>query len=524
MKRRIIVGLCLLVVGCMLSCRGRGGAANWLGRVHPLPQGAVSILDGTEHIESEIHLAVPEVPRLCDELAVQKRRVPVEGAELYVETEGQGVPMVLCHGGPGATHNGFHPHFGQAADFAQVIYYDQRGCGLSDYAPMDGYTLDQAVDDLDRLRQALGHERWVVVGHSYGGLLAQAYSLKYPERLLGMVLVCAATGLHDPALSTSRQQKFITEDERAMMNRIRTTLRAQREEKGWTTAEYMALLVYNNHLNGDWKRQDFYRPDEVALARAARYEWHHDMENNFNGVMGGSIGKVDYQGAFVQCPIPTLILEGAWDLTWNESKPVVFQKNHPQSKMVVFSRSGHSPFCDEPEAFFGALRQFVTGLTAASSQDVAQWKSALTTWRETQAVSPAGLIRGAGWGRDEMLALADRLTLETLFQEVQDPRFLFKAACAFYEAERYQDARAVFQQADRLSVQAGRRQGVYLIWQGFVLDLAGEREEAKKMYREVVALGDNGRWTHSQYGLSYALIDYAKERLVTPFKRVENQE
>ena len=157
-------------------------------------------MDRVVHIEEGIIREIPAVPRLCDSMDIRKEKVDIGDCKLYCEQEGQGTPLVLLHGGPGATHHYFHPWFSQAAKFARVIYYDQRGCGLSDYQPGKGYNMDQAVDDLDRLRRALGIDQWVVLGHSYGGLLAQCYALKYPENLKGLVLVCASTGLHGEGL------------------------------------------------------------------------------------------------------------------------------------------------------------------------------------------------------------------------------------------------------------------------------------------------------------------------------------
>ena len=88
------------------------------------------------------------------------------------------MPVVLLNGGPGATHHYFHPWFSRAKDFARVIYYDQRGCGLSDYNPGAGYSVFQAVEDLEQLRRALEIDQWVVAGHSYGGYLAQQYAVQ----------------------------------------------------------------------------------------------------------------------------------------------------------------------------------------------------------------------------------------------------------------------------------------------------------------------------------------------------------
>ncbi len=87
-----------------------------------------TVLDEVVTIYDEIVYDVPEVPRWCERLGFKNKRVDIGDAELYVETEGDGVPMVLLHGGPGGTHHYFHPQFSRASNYAQVIYYDQRGC------------------------------------------------------------------------------------------------------------------------------------------------------------------------------------------------------------------------------------------------------------------------------------------------------------------------------------------------------------------------------------------------------------
>jgi pimeloyl-ACP methyl ester carboxylesterase len=230
--------------------------------------------DRVVHIEDGVIREIPSVPRLCDSLDARKEKVDIGDCKLYCEQEGKGTPIVLLHGGPGATHHDFHPSFSRAAGFARVVYYDQRGCGLSDYTPGKGYCMDQAVDDLDRLRRAVGVDQWVVLGHSYGGLLAQCYAMKYPESIKGLVLVCASTGLHGQSMP-SRQGEFISQQEREKMGEIRGT-------PGLSVAQ----LIYNNFLNGDWKRQSYYKPTREQIARGALYGWVHD--NNFNAVMSAS--------------------------------------------------------------------------------------------------------------------------------------------------------------------------------------------------------------------------------------------
>jgi len=307
-----------------------------------------TVLDESVTIYDEIFYDVPEVPRWCERLGFEGQRVNVGDAELYVEVEGEGMPMVLLHGGPGGTHHYFHPHFSNAADFARVIYYDQRGCGLSDYEPGEGYTIQQAANDLENLRQALGVEQWVVVGYSYGGLLAQLYAKEFPESLAGLVLVSAAVSLNIE-LEPSRQYDFISEEEQARMQEINQMPDLTNEQR-----------MFNRYLNGDWKRQFFYRPSEERIAEMARYEWVHDSE--FRDGIIESVYPIDLVGEFDDFKVPTLIFEGRWDLTWNTDKPEVIHNIHPNAQMVVIDKAGHSPFADAPDEFFGELQAFIESL------------------------------------------------------------------------------------------------------------------------------------------------------------------
>ncbi|GAB1473355.1 hypothetical protein MASR2M69_07960 [Bacteroidota bacterium] len=68
-----------------------------------------------------------------------------------------------------------------------------------------GYSFRQAIDDLDKLRQELGIEKWIVCGYSYGGALAQFCTTAYPNAVLGMVLISSATLLHDDILNNTRE-------------------------------------------------------------------------------------------------------------------------------------------------------------------------------------------------------------------------------------------------------------------------------------------------------------------------------
>jgi proline iminopeptidase len=460
-------------------------------------------MDRVVHIEEGVIQEIPAVPRLCDGMNIRKEKVDIGDCQLYCEQEGQGTPLALLHGGPGATHHDFHPFFSQAKNFARVIYYDQRGCGLSDYRPGKGYTVDQAVDDLEHLRQALQIDQWVVLGHSYGGLLAQCYATKYPDKLRGLVLVGASTGL--PIDSSSRDDQFISRQEREKMDEIRAT-----------PGLSLAQNLYNLHLNGDWKRQSYSRPSRERIAQMVLYEWVHD--GSFRSSMGPSISKVDLEGIFTQCPIPTLLLEGKWDMSWGENKAHLFHQNHPRSRLVIFEESAHCPFEDEPERFFSELEKFVSTLKQATSQDLAAWTSDLT--KREALVGPLSRL---GWGRKSNQEIASKYD-KTWLDQAGSFHALLKIGFALYDVKRYNEALAVFEKMQEQAGENRSSQAVALIWQGHMLDLLGKREEAISRYHKAAGMGAQDWQQNDQFGLAYSPSPYAGQRIDTPFARVENRD
>ncbi len=466
-------------------------------------------MDRVVHIEEEVVRDLPRVAPLCENIDVEKAKIDIGGCELYCEQEGEGMPLVLLHGGPGATHHYFHPYFGRARNFARVIYYDQRGCGLSDYEKGDGYTVDQAADDLEALREALGVDRWVVLGSSYGGLLAQHYARRYPDHLAGLVLVGASPGLPGGA-GRSRQNDFISPEEGRRISEIR-------RDRSLTTAQ----RIYNAFLNGDWKRQNFYKPSKERIARIALYEWVHD--SNFNAIMSRSVRGVDVEGVFEKCPIPTLIVEGRWDMTWNEQKAGLIERNHPGAKMIILEKSAHYPFEDEPEKFFKELKKFMKSARPPSAHKIARWKKQIAERQAERDKDPVRWLGRVGWGRTSNQQIAGRYQPDWL-DRLRDPTSLLKTGFALYDVKRYAEALAVFEKMEQRSGGDRLNKAVGLIWQGHMLDLLYKRKQAISIYRKVAAMEVSGRMRHDQFGIAYSPSRYARERIETPFERIENRD
>jgi len=135
--------------------------------------------------------------------------VLVNGVRLFFDVEGASVvpdgpamrekpTLVLLHGGPGMDHSGYKPRFSPLADIAQVVYLDHRGNGRSDAGPRESWTLAQWGDDVRSFCEALGIERPIVLGASFGGMVAQAYATRHPEHPGKLILISteAAGGTH----------------------------------------------------------------------------------------------------------------------------------------------------------------------------------------------------------------------------------------------------------------------------------------------------------------------------------------
>ena len=122
----------------------------------------------------------------------RERRIAVEGGSVYVRINGRldsgRPPVVMIHGGPGGTHAGFLPATA-LADQRAVILYDQLDSGQSD-RPGDprNWRVARFVDEVERIRVALGIPRWHVVGHSWGGMVALEYGARRPAALAGLAL------------------------------------------------------------------------------------------------------------------------------------------------------------------------------------------------------------------------------------------------------------------------------------------------------------------------------------------------
>lgn len=321
---------------------------------------------------------VPMVPRWERELGIKGNHVLAGDVNLWVEEIGEGTPLVLVAGGPGTSHHYFHPHFQAAAAFSKVIFYDLRGVGLSDYNPGEGYSVLQAVEDLENLRKAMGIDAWAILGLSFGGAIVQYYAMKYPERVKGIIHVASFIPTRLDLGIGTRQRDFQSKEEVEHIGKI-YSIAGQRVAPAHTdqvNPDLQAKMVYNAFMSGDWKRRHLYRLSKKEIIRYARYEWRHD-KNYYPEMLQDGL-SLDFTDLFQDCPIPTLIFEGKWDLAFGEDKPKTMMQLLPNAKMVYYENAGHITFEDVPEAFFLELENFIKNLPSVSREKVRKWKESIS--------------------------------------------------------------------------------------------------------------------------------------------------
>lgn len=264
------------------------------------------------------------------------------GVALFCETAGQGRPMLVIHGGLGLDHSYFQPWLDPLQGGFRLIYPDLRGNGRSTPGPDADFTLQNMVADLDALRDKLGIRQWIVLGHSYGGYLAQLYALTYADHVSYLILT-----------DTSPAPRRLSHKEGAQLLALHMTpeirqgfahLLQPSSDEDWKKLWHTILPAYF---------YDF--PTELLVATDQTVYRQHAL------ILGAGLSKdLDLRprlGEIVSTP--TLVAVGRRDGILPVGHSEALFKGIPGAELVVFDRSGHFPFIEERDRFLGVMRRFL---------------------------------------------------------------------------------------------------------------------------------------------------------------------
>lgn len=265
----------------------------------------------------------------------------VEGASLALDgPRMQPKPtLLLLHGGPGFDHSLYRPTFSQLADVAQLVYLDHRGNGRSDRGQRTRWTLAQWGDDVRAFCDALGIERPIVFGNSFGGMVAMAYATRHPEHPAKLVLSSTA--------ARQRLDRVLDAFERRGGPEAREVARRYWENPSpETTPDYTrTCLPLYTHARWD--------PDSLA-----RVHWSFDVMHDFGGGEGRHFDLLP-DLARVRCP--TLVMAGEDDpiTPIADSEDIVAALPPHLVRFERFAGAGHGVYRDAPERAFAVLREFL---------------------------------------------------------------------------------------------------------------------------------------------------------------------
>jgi proline iminopeptidase len=221
-------------------------------------------------------------------------------------------------------------------DVMHLVYYDHRCNGRSGRPPLETLTFERLCADADVLREHLGFEKVAVMGHSYGGFVALEYALRYPRRLSHLILMdTAATFDYGEEIEANARRKGATEEQMEALDAP-----VGDEEKFRRVLEIIVPL-YWHRFDAELQARVFAR----TVYSAEAYE-----------AGGPLIEGWDLTPRLGEIGTPTLVLAGQDDFVTPPSQARILHEGIPGSELIVFEHSGHFPYLEEPEAFFGAVR------------------------------------------------------------------------------------------------------------------------------------------------------------------------
>lgn len=293
----------------------------------------------------------------------QEGFVDAHGVLIYYEALGQGPPLMVVHGGPGADHSYFLPYLLPLARTHRLIFIDERGSGRSQrLQDTSRYTVEAMADDVEDVRVALGLGQISLLGHSYGGVLAQAYALKYPHNLSHLILNSTFASTREMNEVLAREKAKMPAKELARVNQLEAAGlfgQGQPWEHGRYSEEYEKLAWGPGYFPFLYGARPDSSYDPASGNAPTNWELYREMWGSHGEfVIDGNLKSVEYVDRLFTIHVPTLILVGDHD----ECDPSLSREMHAKiagSQLFVLPNSGHMNFVDQPDLWHKTVEEFL---------------------------------------------------------------------------------------------------------------------------------------------------------------------
>jgi len=264
----------------------------------------------------------------------------VNGTNLFYLGLGHGRPCLVMHGGLGFDHSHLRPWVDRLGDALRLIYYDHRGNGRAGRPPLETLTYKQFAADADALRAHLGVDQVVVMGFSAGGAIALHYALAFPQHLSHLILVGAhAAWDYEAEIAANVARRNPSPEARAVFGAPAPATDAEFAQM----VEAIMPLYFHRH-DPMLSRRIL---EDVIWSAFAYRAYSHILERH------------DVSARLGEISAPTLVVVGQDDFITPPTQAERLARGIPRAELVVFEESGHMPYVEEPEAFAGAVRDWL---------------------------------------------------------------------------------------------------------------------------------------------------------------------
>lgn len=280
----------------------------------------------------------------------QKEQTIASGnSKLHYKTFGSGQPILIINGGPGMNCEGFGYIADEISKFGyQTIIYDQRGTGKSTVEKIDRehITMDLMVQDMENLRKHLNIEKWTILGHSFGGMLAAYYTSKHPDAV-EKIIFSSSGGIN--MNFTKYAQKRIADN----------LTKIQKD-----SVDFYAAKINNgdNSLKTRKLRAKYLANAYVFDKTKAPIIAERLIQANFdiNSIVFQNLinTNFDCSDKFKNFKKPVLILQGENDIISIETAQEI-KTAFPNSELITMKNCGHYGWLDAKDVYFNAVKRFL---------------------------------------------------------------------------------------------------------------------------------------------------------------------
>jgi proline iminopeptidase len=267
------------------------------------------------------------------------------------------IKLLLLNGGPGATHEYFEcMESFLPAEGIEIIYYDQLGCGNSE-DPKDTsmWDLPRYVEEVEQVRKALNltNENFYLLGHSWGGILAMEYALKYQQNLKGLII-------SNMMASAPEYGKYADEVLAKQMDpKVLDTIRAIEAAKDFSNPKYMELLYPNFYMEHILRMPIQSWPEPVNRSFAKMNQsLYVSMQGPSEFGISGKLEKWDVKASLKNITVPTLVV-GAKHDTMDPAHMEWMSKEVKNGSYLFCPNGSHMSLYDDQEVYMNGLISFL---------------------------------------------------------------------------------------------------------------------------------------------------------------------